>query len=300
MVLAGGDGARLRDLTGRITGTPRPKQFCSFFGGQTLMAGTRARIENLFPDDRTLFALTRSHEAYYREELRGVDASRTVIQPSNRGTAIAMALCLETVVERDPDAVVAFFPSDHHYRNAAAFHTVVDAAMRAAEQYPEFVVMLGAKPTYPEVEYGWIEPGRMLVESPVNSLHRVSQFWEKPELRQAEKLLRAGCLWNTFVTTGLASAFLELLHATAPQLAGLASLNDRQLENTYQTMPSVDFSRAVSASAPQRLLVMEDADSGWTDLGSPRRIVDIARTALVAPAWLSAYSAAGADLAHST
>ena len=43
VVLAGGDGTRLQSLTLKIAGDQRPKQFCSFFGGETLLAQTRAR-----------------------------------------------------------------------------------------------------------------------------------------------------------------------------------------------------------------------------------------------------------------
>jgi len=37
VVLAGGDGTRLQSLTLKIAGDRRPKQFCSFFGGETLL-----------------------------------------------------------------------------------------------------------------------------------------------------------------------------------------------------------------------------------------------------------------------
>ena len=36
VILAGGDGTRLRAFTRRITGDERPKQFCPIFGGKTL------------------------------------------------------------------------------------------------------------------------------------------------------------------------------------------------------------------------------------------------------------------------
>ena len=37
LILAGGDGARLQDLTRSIAGDVRPKQFCRLFGGKTLL-----------------------------------------------------------------------------------------------------------------------------------------------------------------------------------------------------------------------------------------------------------------------
>src|SRR6202158_662969 len=125
VVLAGGDGTRLQSLTLKIAGDRRPKQFCSFFGGETLLTQTRARLESLFHVDRELFVVTRSHETYYREELRNVDKSRIISQPLNRGTGVAVAVALVHVLQRDPDAIVVLVPCDHYYSNEEGFRRAV-------------------------------------------------------------------------------------------------------------------------------------------------------------------------------
>ena len=78
--------------------------------------------------------------------------------------------------------------------------------------------IVGAEARYAEAEYGWIQPGRTLVNSSANPLLRVTRFWEKPTPKRAEALQRQGCLWNTFITIGLVRTFIELLHATLPEL----------------------------------------------------------------------------------
>ena len=279
VVLAGGDGTRLQKLTHRITGDLRPKQFCTFFGGKSLLSHTRERIAPLFDEERTLFALARGHAAFYHEQLADVHDSRRVAQPMNRGTAVAMALCLQAIVHRaeDEDASVAFFPSDHHYVNSWAFRASVQCGLRMIDEYPHAILILGAEARYPEVEYGWIEPGRTLVDSRVHPLRRVSRFWEKPALEHAEELRKMGCLWNTFVTIGKAGAFLELLQTTVPHLVEALEgcLQNGRIEQFYDKIAPVDFSRSVLASEPGRLVVLKDAASGWTDLGSPRRVVEL-------------------------
>src|ERR1700733_1622970 len=94
VVLAGGDGTRLQQLTQWIAGDSRPKQFCQFFGGKSLLNHTQDRIAPLFSEDRTLFALAASHQRFYRDQLAEVHDRNQVVQPANRGTAVAMALCL--------------------------------------------------------------------------------------------------------------------------------------------------------------------------------------------------------------
>jgi mannose-1-phosphate guanylyltransferase len=289
VVLAGGDGTRLQELTYRISGDGRPKQFCHFFGEKSLLGHTRERIAPLFDHERTLFVLSRAHDAYYRKELARVPARNTVIQSANRGTAMALALCLQVIAHRDEDAFVSFFPSDHHYSDSSAFHESIESGLRLMECYPDCVLVVGAEARYPEVEYGWIQPGRTLVDSMANPLLRVSRFWEKPALKRAEVLKRRGCLWNTFITMGRVGAFMELLHATVPQLTRSleASFRNGQIDQLYSRIAPVDFSRAVLTRMPGRLVVLRDAASGWTDFGSPRRVMDVLLSQGVCPPWLT-------------
>src|SRR5579862_5279667 len=51
LILAGGEGTRLQDLTRSIAGDFRPKQFCPLFGGKTLLRHTSDRIHPLFRRD---------------------------------------------------------------------------------------------------------------------------------------------------------------------------------------------------------------------------------------------------------
>jgi mannose-1-phosphate guanylyltransferase len=289
VLLAGGDGTRLQSLTRQIAGDSRPKQFCRIFGGKTLLGQTLERLDPLFRADRTMFVVTKAHEAFYREDLRRTDDSRILAQAQNRGTAVAIAAALLRIVQRDADAVVAFFPCDHYYSDDDAFASTVRAALTAAEEYPASLILVGAEAHHPEVEYGWIEPGLKLLGPSPAALSRVNRFWEKPSLPRARELLRCGCLWNTFVTIGRADAFLELLCAAMPdvvfRLAGV--LTDNDLEWAYREVRAVDFSRDVLAPQPDRLLVLRDAASGWTDLGNPARVFHTLARNSIEPAWLS-------------
>jgi hypothetical protein len=117
---------------------------------------------------------------------------------------------------------------------------------------------------------------------------RVCQFWEKPILATAYDLQRRGCLWNTFVTIGRVSTFIDVLCLAAPNamLVLSAGILENDLDSSYRSIPSIDFSRDVLASQPARLLVIRDAVSGWTDLGNPNRVFDTLARERIAPAWL--------------
>jgi len=111
----GGDGTRLRELSYEVSGDGRPKQFCEFFGGKTLLAHTRDRLRPLFLHKNTFFVLNKAHRIYYRRELSDVRLGQKLVQPSNRGTAPAIALAVLEIMRRDPGGTIALFPSDHHF-----------------------------------------------------------------------------------------------------------------------------------------------------------------------------------------
>src|SRR5258707_2498800 len=116
IIVAGGEGERLRPLTRMVAGDDRPKQFCALLaGGRTLLQQTQARVAQAIDPSRTLFVLTRQHEHFYADHFATVPSERLVIQPGNRGTFAAILYSLAKVMRQDRNAVVAFFPADHHY-----------------------------------------------------------------------------------------------------------------------------------------------------------------------------------------
>jgi mannose-1-phosphate guanylyltransferase len=197
VILAGGDGKRLLPLTRRIAGDNRPKQFCAIMDGETLLTHTRCRVERMVQPEHTLLVVTETHERFYSNQLNGVPSSSLLVQPCNRGTTPAILYSLLRMRESDPSAIVGFFPSDHHFADDEALVAHVDSAFEAAESSSGKVVLLGIKPSSPEVAYGWIEPGASLTNRPLG-MFEVSRFWEKPNLSLASALMERGCLWNSF------------------------------------------------------------------------------------------------------
>ena len=288
VLLAGGDGTRLQPLTTRIEGDTRPKQFCRMLGDETLLTQTRRRISPLFDADKVITVVTKKHEAFYSREPGIWPQTAVIVQPENRGTGVGIATAILMLRDLDPEAIVAAFPCDHHYSDEAAFLNVIEAGMLAARNNFDAIVLIGAEATNPETEYGWIEPVQALANGACFAPARVRQFWEKPTLATACDLHNRGCLWNTFVTIGRVSAFIDVLCSAAanPMLRLSAGIVENDLDSAYRSIPAIDFSRDVLASQPERFLVIRDATSGWTDLGNPSRVFDTLERERIAPAWL--------------
>ena len=290
VILAGGDGLRLRRLTRMISGDDRPKQFCHILGEGTLVEVARQRAERSIKPDQVVYSVTRSHREYYVRDLAG-QASQRVVQPCNKGTAPAIISSLLRIARMDRDATVAILPCDHHYADERVFTEALEAAYGVAEDRPQSVVLLGAQPRGPEVEYGWIEVDKTARGANKN-VFQVVRFHEKPALPVAERLLRSGCLWNTFVMVGKINAFLEIAIEALPGVVETlhsvpmaADAETRISDQVYNRIEPADFSRQVLTPAANRLLTLPLCNAGWNDLGDPERVMSVLLQHGEAPLW---------------
>lgn len=241
VILAGGDGMRLRPLTRELAGDDRPKQYCRVVGSETLLTQTRRRVARSVSPQQTLVVVTRHHERFYRDALSDLPPHAVVVQPENRGTAAGILyplLHLETLTAGD---AVALFPSDHHVSDDDAFMAHVDAAFAAVQACPDLTMLLGIRPERAETEYGWIEPGPPvlpLVRPRPMLVSSVQRFWEKPAPAVAAALAARGCLWNSFVLVARVSTLVGLVREAVPALY-------RTLSAARPTFYGPDETRAV-------------------------------------------------------
>jgi mannose-1-phosphate guanylyltransferase len=295
LVLAGGDGTRLRPLTSQIAGDGRPKQFCRLVNGHTLLDLTRRRVDLLARSDHQIVVVTRAHEPFYEGLARELSPGRLVVQPDNRGTGPGIVYPLLQLLHLAGDAPVVVVPSDHYVSDDAVFMAYAHVAVDAVRARPDRIVVLGIEPTWPEPEYGWIAPAEHPWPIEGEPIFGIQRFWEKPSARVAERLMRAGALWNSFVMVGWASAFLDLVQASHPAL--LAALDEvrrtlgtpaeeRAIARAYRKLPTVGFSEAVLTRGTSRLGVVRVKGVEWSDWGHPRRVVASLARAGVRPPWL--------------
>lgn len=290
VVLAGGDGMRLRPLTQLLAGDQRPKQFCRILGQSTLLAETARRLSKIVDRASTLFVVTRHHEAFYRNDLQNVPASLVIEQPENRGTTAAVGAALARIhhLSATSDPIVGLFPADHSFSDCSALHHTLARTFAAARAPRRGVVLVGARATAPETDFGWIEPGDELPGRArwlpsAGRVHRVRRFIEKPGYDAANQLYSEGCWWNTFISVGRASAFSELLATTVPKvwhpfeslIATPLARHSEVSRELYSALSTSDFSRDVLGTQPERLAVVGPLDAGWTDLGQPHRVLEI-------------------------
>jgi mannose-1-phosphate guanylyltransferase len=276
VVLAGGDGVRLRTLARFLYGRDLPKQFLPLLDGRSLLQATLKRISGQFAPDRIVVVVGEPYHRLASRQLRDHAGVHLIAQPRNLGTGLGILLPLARIRAHEPDARIAIFPSDHHVRCP---EPLLDGVRRSLGSTSFDRILVGVEPESPDTELGWIVP--KLSRSSAGEPHSVIRFVEKPSPPLARQLLRQGALWNTFLLVGKLRAIWDMVRTQRPRLA---SQFDRYadsigrpeesviLESIYGESDPVDFSRDILERAGG-LGVVQVRGAGWSDWGSPERVL---------------------------
>ncbi|MBI3620764.1 MAG: NTP transferase domain-containing protein [Nitrospirae bacterium] len=288
IILAAGDGTRLRPMVRRLRGDALPKQYVRFDGRSSMLEQAVGRAATLIPEER-LFTVVGRHHLAHRDAREQLDrcGGPVVVQPANKETAPGLLLPLMHLYKRYPEAVVAVFPSDHSISDDGLFMSYVDRACHVVEQHPWLVVQLGVEPGGPEPEYGYILPGGVITRDDGFEVRAVVGFVEKPDARTAESLALQGGVWNTMVMVFRAKTWLCLIGAALPELyeafgriyRAIGTRDEAQVvEEVYSTIPPVNLSAGflscLAATSLSPLAVLPVRGVTWSDWGSERRIME--------------------------
>jgi mannose-1-phosphate guanylyltransferase len=286
LLLAGGDGMRLQELTSQIAGVPIPKQYCRLMNGVSMLEATISRANVLFPLDHINVILNRNHMDLAKEQVSILPEENIFVQPLNRDTGPGMVFALLNLARTCRDATVAVFPTDHYIDKSWTFIVHVMRAMIAVASVPDKIAILGIAPDRPETGYGYILPSTSLGTS--GKTYHVGAFIEKPNLATAQELIVRGGLWNTFIMIFRLSRMLELLHEIVPReveaLCEICGKPNRELD-AYRTIQPWNFSTHVLSRIPQHLIVQKVGDVSWSDWGTRESIERTFRALNLVPSW---------------
>lgn len=293
VILAGGDGKRASLMVRRWLGQDQPKQYRTFIRTRSLFQHTLDRALRVTEPKRGVTVITRGHQSEVWAQLEGRIGGTVLIQPENRGEAAEIFFALTYIRACDPQATVVLYPSDHYVHPEDRFLDLVQEATWATECLMGRPVLLAARPDGPEVEYGWVEPGRPLAWSGGHPVREVRALREGSTSEEARAALASGGLWNTMVVAAKVSELWRLGRSCEPEMMALyerlgaaigTPQETRVLEEVYEAMPVKGFSSAVLQRVPDQLAVMELSGVIWSDLGNPERVAEISRRICTGPA----------------
>ena len=288
VVLAGGDGTRLRSFVHKLRGDSLPKQYVKFFNDGSLLEVTLKRIGRLVPPEKQLLVVTENHFDHPEvgQQLNGHPAISVTVQPENRGTGLGLLLPLVQLQRRHPNATVAVFPSDHFIKQEGLFLNHVEAAYNFVEREKSKIVLLGIVPNAPETDYGYILPSDRWHNAFPFGAREVARFIEKPNLSLARKLLLRSGFWNTMVMVFKVGTLIEHVHTIHPQAYDILSrIEERQSTGEFaqrinqvfnEIAPfnlSKDFLETLAMYRGRPLVVLPVRGVDWSDWGSATRIM---------------------------
>jgi mannose-1-phosphate guanylyltransferase len=283
IILAGGDGERLRSLTEQWLGYHKPKQYCAFIGTRSMLQHTLDRADALTTTERRVTVIRRSHLWDVSSQLSGERMGKLLLQPANRDTAAGVFLGLAYVRAYDPQGTVVLYPSDHFVHPEERFTAVVSSAIIAAERLRRWLFVLGVSPDKTESEYGWIQPGAQLGRMNGHSVRAVQAFVEKPGLDWCRRAMSTGALWNTLVLAASVETLWSMGRSCFPEMMPLferyqeavGTLKEEiVIDEIFEQMPARNFSTDLLQRVVRQVAVIEMKEVLWSDWGRRDRIVE--------------------------
>jgi mannose-1-phosphate guanylyltransferase len=281
VVLAGGEGTRVRSFLQQFCGGSGLKQFSTIIGERSMLRCTLDRVVRLIPPERVLIVVSAQHRDYAEHQLAHWPRENIIFQPANRDTAPGILLPLAHITNRDPGATVVVFPSDHFILDEERFMGTVKKALIELKKNASRMILLGMPPQRgEETEYGYIVGTRKATGGA--DAMPVAGFVEKPPLAQAKELIQRGALWNTMVFAVENSVLWDMVQRTSPllyhafrmiQMTQRGDSPAQALEHIYQAIPAVNFSSAICEPLAARLCVLPVPDVGWSDWGTAGSIL---------------------------
>jgi mannose-1-phosphate guanylyltransferase len=285
IVLTGSDGTGLSPFVSRWLGRPMPKEYCAFVGARSMFQHTLDRAIRIAPADRLIAVVAREHRQEAFQQLDRRTIGTLLLQSMHPRTAANVLLPLTYVRERNPEATVAVFPSDHFVYPEARFLSLVQRGVALTNLFPDRLILLGAAPDRLELDYGWIQPGPRLPNGPDDDVRTVQSLAEKPTPAEADRLLQAGGLWNTRAFVAKVSTLWNIGWACIPHLMphferlgqAIGCPNETlELDRIYKKVSAVDFSDMLRR-VPDRLAILELTGVLWSEWNKPERIAETLR-----------------------
>lgn len=265
IILAGGKGERFWPISRKNN----PKQLLSLFTGKTLLEEAVERSRCLVPSEMIKIVTSSALKRRIQKQISWLKDDYFILEPQGKNTAAAIGLAAKLLVEKDQEALMYVFPSDHIIKDVNKFIPAILTAKEMVRTEPDALVLIGIKPTRPETGYGYIELEPIEVGNFRCSMcYRVVAFKEKPSRPLAQEfLLDKKHYWNSGMFVWRASTILSYIGELMPELYQvLENLHSKDFVRLYKKLKPISIDYGVLEKARKVFVVI--GEFFWDDVGS--------------------------------
>ena len=271
VILCGGAGTRLWPKSK----SNLPKQFIDF-GGWTLFQKTLLRIKNpifdypIISTNLIYLNLVRKYLSKYR-----MKKYKIILEPSKKNTAPAILSCAlsKEVTYEQP---MIFFPADHLIEKTKQFNRSINLNKKYLNK--DNIFIFGIKPNSPSSQYGYF-----LTKKISKRLNRVVKFIEKPNIRNAKKIVKKKGLWNSGIFFARKDSIINNFRKYQFKTLKLCihSVNRSKISKNACYLNKKSFKKIQAKSFDYAILEKSKNINGiklnipWSDLGSWKEISNI-------------------------
>ena len=271
VILCGGEGTRLWPKSRKNI----PKQFIDF-GGWTLFQKTLLRVKNpifdypIISTNLIYLNLVRKYLSKYR-----MKKYKIILEPSKKNTAPAILSCAlsKEVTYEQP---MIFFPADHLIEKTKQFNRSINLNKKYLNK--DNIFIFGIKPNSPSSQYGYF-----LTKKISKSLNRVVKFIEKPNIRNAKKIVKKKGLWNSGIFFARKDSIINNFRKYQFKTLKLCihSVNRSKISKNACYLNKKSFKKIQAKSFDYAILEKSKNINGiklnipWSDLGSWKEISNI-------------------------
>jgi len=271
VILSGGAGTRLWPKSK----SNLPKQFIDF-GGWTLFQKTLLRIKNpifdypIISTNLIYLNLVRKYLSKYR-----MKKYKIILEPSKKNTAPAILSCAlsKEVTYEQP---MIFFPADHLIEKTKQFNRSINLNKKYLNK--DNIFIFGIKPNSPSSQYGYF-----LTKKISKSLNRVVKFIEKPNIRNAKKIVKKKGFWNSGIFFARKDSIINNFKKYQFKTLKLCihSVNRSKISKNTCYLNKKSFKKIQAKSFDYAILEKSKNINGiklnipWADLGSWKEISNI-------------------------
>lgn len=282
VIPAGGFGTRLWPKSKKSF----PKQFISLYNGKSVIQTAVSRLEGFIPYERIFIVAHDIYRQHVFSQLPKFIPENFISEPEIRGTSAAVGLGALFVRKRNPQAVIHFLVCDDYIEDLPRFRRMISAAADWAQR-KKVLVVYGVKPAHPAIRYGYIKAAAYLGSRLGIPFYEVRAFFEKPELKTAEKYLKeGGYFWHGSGFTFQAELLLEemrkkwsagyrCLKMIDRAFSLPADLEKKRIAGIYRKIEEIPIEKSILEKAEK--IVMAELESTWRDIGNWSVLYEISR-----------------------